>query len=113
MKTDILNQYQKIMDRAIRLADINNQESRDMERVMNAEGLYEQLKDCLLYTSTLINYVDRKWRKEYPDSYEDGNRHKSILSRAKWLCLYGVLYDLSLIHISLVNTHLFLVTFLI
>lgn len=27
--------------------------------------------------STLINYVDRKWRKEYPDSYEDGNRHKS------------------------------------
>lgn len=33
------------MDRAIRLADINNPESRDMERVMNAEGLYEQLKD--------------------------------------------------------------------
>lgn len=29
MKTDILNQYQKIMDRAIRLADINNPESRD------------------------------------------------------------------------------------
>ena len=46
--------------------------------------------------STLINYVDRKWRKEYPDSYEDGNRHKSILSRAKWLCLYGVLYDAAL-----------------
>lgn len=45
MKTDILNQYQKIMDRAIRLADINNPESRDIERVMNAEGLYEQLKD--------------------------------------------------------------------
>lgn len=45
---------------------------------------------------TLINYVDRKWRKEYPDSYEDGNRHKSILSRAKWLCLYGVLYDAAL-----------------
>lgn len=46
--------------------------------------------------STLINYVDRKWRKEYPDSYEDNNRHKSILSRAKWLCLYGVLYDAAL-----------------
>ena len=45
---------------------------------------------------TLINYIDRKWRKEYPDSYEDGNRHKSILSRAKWLCLYGVLYDAAL-----------------
>ena len=40
--------------------------------------------------------MDRKWRKEYPDSYEDGNRHKSILSRAKWLCLYGVLYDTAL-----------------
>ena len=35
----------KIMDRAIRLADINNPESRDIERVMNAEGLYEQLKN--------------------------------------------------------------------
>lgn len=45
---------------------------------------------------TLINYVDRKWRREYPDSYEDGNRHRSILSRAKWLCLYGVLYDAAL-----------------
>ncbi len=45
MKTDILNQCQKIMDRAIRLADINNPESRDIERVMNAEGLYEQLKN--------------------------------------------------------------------
>lgn len=45
---------------------------------------------------TLINYVDRKWRKEYSDSYEDGNRHISILSRAKWLCLYGVLYDAAL-----------------
>ena len=29
----------------------------------------------------------------YPDSYEDGHRHQSILSRAKWLCLYGVLYE--------------------
>ena len=41
----------------------------------------------------LINYIDKLWRKEYPDSYKDGNRHKSILSRAKWLCLYGVLFD--------------------
>lgn len=45
---------------------------------------------------TLINYIDKKWRKDYPNSYEDGNRHRSILSRAKWLCLYGVLYDAAL-----------------
>lgn len=41
----------------------------------------------------LTNYIDKCWRKEYPNSYKDGNRHKSILSRAKWLCLYGVLFD--------------------
>ena len=41
----------------------------------------------------LTNYIDKCWRKEYPDSYKDGNRHKSILSRAKWLCLYGVLFE--------------------
>lgn len=41
----------------------------------------------------LINYADKYWRKNYPDSYKDGNRHKAILSRAKWLCLYGVLFD--------------------
>ena len=43
----------------------------------------------------LTNYIDKLWRKEYPDSYKDGNRHKSILSRAKWLCLYGVLFDVA------------------
>ena len=42
---------------------------------------------------TLLNYVDGIWRKKYPDSYEDGHRHLSILSRSKWLCLYGVLYE--------------------
>ena len=42
---------------------------------------------------TLVNYVNSRWRKDYPDSYEDGHRHQSILSRAKWLCLYGVLYE--------------------
>ena len=41
----------------------------------------------------LMNYADKLWRKIYPDSYKDGNRHQSILSRAKWLCLYGVLFD--------------------
>ena len=43
----------------------------------------------------LTNYIDKLWRKEYPDSYKDGNRHKSILSRAKWLCLYGVLFEVA------------------
>ena len=43
----------------------------------------------------LTNYIDKLWRKEYPDSYKDGNRHKSILSRAKWLCLYGVLFNVA------------------
>lgn len=42
---------------------------------------------------TLLNYVDTRWRKDYPNAYEDGHRHQSILSRAKWLCLYGVLYE--------------------
>ena len=37
--------------------------------------------------------MDTRWRKDYPHSYEDGHRHQSILSRAKWLCLYGVLYE--------------------
>lgn len=41
----------------------------------------------------LINYADKGWRKQYPDSYKDGNRHLSILSRAKWLCLYGVQFE--------------------
>lgn len=41
----------------------------------------------------LINYADKGWRKQYPNSYKDGNRHRAILSRAKWLCLYGILYE--------------------
>lgn len=49
---------------------------------------------------TLINYADKRWRKEYPDSYEDGNRHRSILSRARWLCRYGVLYDAALEYLT-------------
>ena len=43
--------------------------------------------------NTLIRYADKGWRRQYPDSYKDGNRHLSILSRAKWLCLYGVLFE--------------------
>lgn len=45
------------------------------------------------FWTDLINYADKGWRKQYPDSYKDGNRHLSILSRAKWLCLYGVLFE--------------------
>lgn len=48
---------------------------------------------------TLIDYINRKWRKEYPESYKDGNRHRSILSRAKWLCRYGVLYEHALFYL--------------
>ena len=50
---------------------------------------------------TLLNYVDQHWRKKYPNSYEDGNRHQSILSRAKWLCLYGVLYEKALEYLKI------------
>ncbi len=37
---------------------------------------------------------------EYPESYEDGHRHQSILSRAKWLCRYGVLYENALAYLT-------------
>lgn len=57
------------------------------ERNLNAEW-QKQWKD-----KTLIDYADKGWRRQYPDSYKDGNRHLSILSRAKWLCLYGVLFE--------------------
>ena len=49
---------------------------------------------------TLINYIDKKWRLEYPESYEDGHRHQAILSRAKWLCRYGVLYENALAYLT-------------
>ena len=43
--------------------------------------------------SSLIDYIDQKWRKQYPNSYQDGNRHKAILARAKSLCEAGILID--------------------
>ena len=49
---------------------------------------------------TLINYIDKKWRKEYPESYEDENRHRSSLSGARWLCRYGVLYEHALFYLT-------------
>ena len=59
------------------------------EKELKQNGIFQTLwKD-----KTLINYANNGWRKKYPDSYEDGHRHQSILSRAKWLCLYGVLYE--------------------
>lgn len=57
------------------------------ERNLNTEW-QKQWKD-----KTLIDYANKGWIKRYPDSYKDGNRHLSILSRAKWLCLYGVLFE--------------------
>ena len=58
----------------------------------------EELKQNSIFQAvwkdkTLIDYANKGWRRMYPDSYEDGHRHLSILSRAKWLCLYGVLYE--------------------
>lgn len=57
------------------------------ERNLNAEW-QKQWKD-----KHLINYADKEWRKQFLNSYQDGNGHLSILSRAKWLCLYGVLFE--------------------
>lgn len=40
-----------------------------------------------------INYADKIWRKQYPNSNQDCNRLLSILLRAKWLCFYGVFFE--------------------
>lgn len=45
---------------------------------------------------SLINYLDEKWRKQFPNAYQDGNRHQSILARAFSLCEAGVLIDAAL-----------------
>ena len=67
----------------------SSKEFKHTEDEMKLNSIFQlQWKD-----KQLTNYIDKLWRKEYPDSYKDGNRHKSILSRAKWLCLYGVLFD--------------------
>ena len=85
--------------------DIDNEEkvyssSKDNGKVCSSEFIHtpEEIETNLrwqgLWTDKqLINYADKGWRKQYPDSYKDGNRHLSILSRAKWLCLYGVLFE--------------------
>ena len=43
--------------------------------------------------SALIDYLDGKWRKQYPNSYQDGHRHNAIMARAKSLCEAGILID--------------------
>ena len=50
----------------------------------------------------LMDYLRKKWDIQFPDSYSDGNRHKSILARAKTYCEAGILVDAAIN--QLVNT---------
>ena len=82
-------QYPNIPPRDYGSKGYSSTEFRHTDEEMRLNSVFQaQWKD-----KQLVNYADKHWRKEYPDSYKDGNRHKSILSRAKWLCLYGVLFD--------------------
>ena len=45
------------------------------------------------------HYMKRKWDKEFPDCYKDGNRHRSILYRACSFCKAGVLIENALNHL--------------
>ena len=82
-------QYPNIPPRDYGSKGYSSKEFRHTEEEMRLNSIFQaQWKD-----KQLVNYADKHWRKDYPDSYKDGNRHKSILSRTKWLCLYGVLFD--------------------
>ena len=82
-------QYPNIPPRNYSPKGYSSKEFKHTEEEIRLNELFQaQWKD-----KQLMNYVDKFWRKIYPDSYKDGNRHQSILSRAKWLCLYGVLFD--------------------
>ena len=82
-------QYPNIPPRDYNSKGYSSKEFRHTEEEMKQNSIFQaQWTD-----KQLMNYADKHWRKDYPDSYKDGNRHKSILSRAKWLCLYGVLFD--------------------
>ena len=82
-------QYPNIPPRDYGSKGYSSKEFRHTDEEMRLNSIFQaQWKD-----KQLVNYADKHWRKDYPDSYKDGNRHKSILSRAKWLCLYGVLFD--------------------
>lgn len=52
--------------------------------------------------SALMDYLKKKWDKQFPDAYADGNRHKSILARGKTFCEVGILVDAAINHF--VNT---------
>ena len=43
--------------------------------------------------TSLMDYLRKKWDKQFPNAYVDGNRHKSILARAKTFCEVGILID--------------------
>ena len=82
-------QYPTLPPRDYSSKGYSSKEFRHTEEEIRLNKFFQaQWKD-----KQLINYADKLWRKIYPDSYKDGNRHQSILSRAKWLCLYGVLFD--------------------
>ena len=82
-------QYPNIPPRDYSSKGYSSKEFRHTDKEMRLNSIFQaQWKD-----KQLMNYADKLWRKIYPDSYKDGNRHQSILSRAKWLCLYGVLFD--------------------
>lgn len=48
---------------------------------------------------SLIDYMKKRWDKAFPDCYNDGNRHQSILSRASSFCKAGVLVDNAINHL--------------
>ena len=82
-------QYPNIPPRDYGTKGYSSKEFKHTDEEIRQNELFQaQWKD-----KQLMNYADKHWRKIYPDSYKDGNRHQSILSRAKWLCLYGVLFD--------------------
>ena len=42
---------------------------------------------------SLMDWMKRKWDVLFPEAYEDGNRHRSILSRGKSFCEAGILME--------------------
>lgn len=72
-------QYPNIPPRDYNSKGYSSKEFRHTEEEMKQNSIFQaQWTD-----KQLMNYADKHWRKDYPDSYKDGNRHKSILSRAK------------------------------
>lgn len=49
--------------------------------------------------SSLMDYLRKKWDRMFPNSYSDGNRHRSILARAKSFCEAGILVDAAIKHL--------------